>query len=68
MGQEESTIVAESVQPATLSERSLSAVAEYIRTGRNKRIVVLTGAGISTAAGSMFFFFFSGGPIEIPRH
>jgi NAD-dependent histone deacetylase SIR2 len=38
--------------PATLSERSLAAVADYIKSGRSKRIVVLTGAGISTAAGS----------------
>lgn len=40
--------------PKALSERSLAAVAEYIKTGRDKRIVVLTGAGISTAAGSMY--------------
>ncbi|OAA36666.1 NAD-dependent deacetylase sirtuin-2 [Metarhizium rileyi] len=51
MGQEESTLVDESVPPETLTERSLSAVADYIKTGRTKRIVVLTGAGISTAAG-----------------
>jgi NAD-dependent histone deacetylase SIR2 len=38
--------------PATLTERSLAAVADYIKSGRSKRIVVLTGAGISTAAGS----------------
>ncbi|GAO14046.1 uncharacterized protein UV8b_01862 [Ustilaginoidea virens] len=51
MGQEESTIVDESVSPQTLSERSLAAVAEYIKQGPRKRVVVLTGAGISTAAG-----------------
>lgn len=52
MGQE-SSIVDDSVPPRTLSARSLSAVADYIKTGRAKRIIVLTGAGISTAAGSM---------------
>ncbi|KJZ74858.1 NAD-dependent protein deacetylase hst2-1 [Hirsutella minnesotensis 3608] len=51
MGQEESTLVDDSVAPRTLSERTLSAVAEYISSGQKKRIVVLTGAGISTAAG-----------------
>lgn len=38
--------------PVTLSERSLAAVAASIKSGRSKNIVVLTGAGISTAAGS----------------
>ncbi|KAF4446127.1 NAD-dependent histone deacetylase SIR2 [Fusarium austroafricanum] len=50
MGQEESSMNYGG-PPATLTERSLEAVAEYIKTGRDKRIVVLTGAGISTAAG-----------------
>ncbi|KAH6885320.1 DHS-like NAD/FAD-binding domain-containing protein [Thelonectria olida] len=50
MGQEESSLV-EAGPPKTLADRSLSAVAEYIKSGRAKRIVVLTGAGISTAAG-----------------
>ncbi|KAF9776416.1 hypothetical protein IL306_005403 [Fusarium sp. DS 682] len=50
MGQEESSM-SYGGPPATLTERSLDAVAEYIKTGRDKRIVVLTGAGISTAAG-----------------
>ncbi|KAF4340856.1 NAD-dependent histone deacetylase SIR2 [Fusarium beomiforme] len=50
MGQEESSMSYDG-PPATLTERSLDAVAEYIKTGRDKRIVVLTGAGISTAAG-----------------
>ncbi|KAF5027804.1 hypothetical protein F66182_74 [Fusarium sp. NRRL 66182] len=50
MGQEESSM-SYAGPPATLTERSLAAVAEYIKTGREKRIVVLTGAGISTAAG-----------------
>ncbi|KAM0445663.1 hypothetical protein ACHAQK_001877 [Fusarium lateritium] len=50
MGQEESSL-SYAGPPATLTERSLAAVAEYIKSGRSKRIVVLTGAGISTAAG-----------------
>lgn len=52
MGQDESTIVDDSVPPQSLSARTLPAVAEYIQSGRGKKIVVLTGAGISTAAGS----------------
>lgn len=51
MGQEESTIVDDAVSPETLKDRSLSAVADYIKNGGKKRIVVLTGAGTSTAAG-----------------
>lgn len=51
MGQEESTMVDESVQPQVLTERSLEAVADYITSGQVKRICVMTGAGISTAAG-----------------
>ncbi|KAF4995317.1 hypothetical protein FGRMN_5216 [Fusarium graminum] len=50
MGQEESSM-SYAGPPVTLSERSLEAVAEYIKSGRGKRIAVLTGAGISTAAG-----------------
>lgn len=53
MGQEQS-VVGDDTPPRTLSERSLAAVAEYIKSGRARRIVVMTGAGISTAAGSMF--------------
>ena len=54
MGQDESAIIDDSVAPRSLSARSLSAVAEYINSGgKKKKIVVLTGAGISTAAGSM---------------
>jgi NAD-dependent histone deacetylase SIR2 len=53
MGQEESSM-SYSGPPATLTERSLAAVADYIKSGRCKRIVVLTGAGISTAAGSEY--------------
>ncbi|KAK4074529.1 uncharacterized protein Triagg1_5125 [Trichoderma aggressivum f. europaeum] len=51
MGQEESHLAAASGPPATLRERSLEAVADYIKSGNARRIVVLTGAGISTAAG-----------------
>ncbi|KAI0008185.1 NAD-dependent deacetylase sirtuin-2 [Xylariaceae sp. FL0662B] len=51
MGQEQSCLIDETVPPQTLSERSLKAVAEYIKNGHAKRIVVMTGAGISTAAG-----------------
>ena len=52
MGQEESTLLDPSVPTRNLTARSLDAVAEYIQSGKAKRIVVLTGAGISTAAGS----------------
>ncbi|KAI0018125.1 NAD-dependent deacetylase sirtuin-2 [Xylariomycetidae sp. FL0641] len=51
MGQESSVLVSEDTPPQTLSERSLRAVAQLIKEGRAKRIVVMTGAGISTAAG-----------------
>ncbi len=53
MGQEQS-YVDEDTPPVTLQERSLDAVAEYIKSGRAPRIVAMTGAGISTAAGSMY--------------
>ncbi|KAL0937505.1 NAD-dependent protein deacetylase hst2-1 [Colletotrichum truncatum] len=51
MGNEESTMLDESVQPKTLESRSLQAIADYIKSGDAKRIAVMTGAGISTAAG-----------------
>ncbi|KAJ2970447.1 hypothetical protein NUW58_g9694 [Xylaria curta] len=51
MGQETSSMVSEDTRPDTLSDRSIAAVAELIRSGRARRIVVMTGAGISTAAG-----------------
>ncbi|KAG6002250.1 hypothetical protein E4U21_003287 [Claviceps maximensis] len=52
MGQKESTVVDESVPPIILKKRSVSAVAEYINNrGAEAKIVVCTGAGISTAAG-----------------
>lgn len=37
--------------PRTLTERSVDGVAELINSGRARRIVVMTGAGISTSAG-----------------
>lgn len=52
MGQDASSVVGDDVAPLTLTERSLSAVAEHIKSGGAKKIVVLTGAGISTSAGS----------------
>ncbi|KAG6011483.1 hypothetical protein E4U43_008274 [Claviceps pusilla] len=55
MGQQESTLVDESVPPVTLTERTLSALAEYIRNrGAEAKVVVCTGAGISTAAGRLY--------------
>lgn len=51
MGQEESKPVDESTPPQTLEKRDLASVAKYIKNGQAKRIVVMTGAGISTAAG-----------------
>jgi NAD+-dependent protein deacetylase SIR2 len=54
MGQEESTLIDDSVPPHTLSARTLDAVAEHIQSGKAKKITVLTGAGISTSAGSAF--------------
>jgi len=51
MGQD-SSIISDDTPPETLRERSLAAVAEYIKSGQVRRIVVMTGAGISTAAGS----------------
>jgi NAD+-dependent protein deacetylase SIR2 len=52
MGQENShEQIDPSTPPRTLSARSLEAVAKYIKDGRPKRIVVMTGAGISTSAG-----------------
>ncbi|KAK5633997.1 hypothetical protein RRF57_009711 [Xylaria bambusicola] len=54
MGQETSSLVSDDTRPDTLSDRSIAAVADLIKRGRAKRIVVMTGAGISTAAGSEF--------------
>ncbi|KAK0656272.1 DHS-like NAD/FAD-binding domain-containing protein [Cercophora newfieldiana] len=51
MGQEHSATVSDDTPPETLRERSLAAIAEHIKSGKARRIVVMTGAGISTAAG-----------------
>lgn len=51
MGQEGSQLVDEKIQPHTLKSRSIASVAELIKDGKAKKIVVLTGAGISTSAG-----------------
>jgi hypothetical protein len=52
MGQEQSNVT-DDTPPLSLPERSLPAVAQYVKSGRARRVVVMTGAGISTAAGSM---------------
>jgi len=51
MGNESSTPVAEDVPPVTLYGRTVEAVADYIKKNNVKRVVVMTGAGISTSAG-----------------
>lgn len=51
MGNEESSPIDESIEPQTLTGRTIEAVAEYIKSGRAQKIVVCTGAGISTSAG-----------------
>jgi NAD+-dependent protein deacetylase SIR2 len=51
MGNESSSPVDESVPPKTLAGRTLEALAEYIRSGKAQKIVVMSGAGISTSAG-----------------
>ncbi|PGH19043.1 hypothetical protein AJ79_00077 [Helicocarpus griseus UAMH5409] len=51
MGNESSVPVDENTPPETLKARSLEGIASYIKEKNVRRIVVLTGAGISTAAG-----------------
>lgn len=51
MGNESSTPVDEDVPPVTLYARTIEAVADYIKSKDVKRVVVMTGAGISTSAG-----------------
>ncbi|MCJ1463629.1 Sir2 histone deacetylase Hst2 [Pseudocyphellaria aurata] len=51
MGQETSTLVDDNTPPHTLKERTLEAIATYIKDGHVKKIVVMSGAGISTSAG-----------------
>ncbi|KAI1463596.1 NAD-dependent deacetylase sirtuin-2 [Daldinia caldariorum] len=51
MGQETSHLIDPNMPPDTLSDRSIRAVAQLIKDGKAKNIVVMAGAGISTAAG-----------------
>ncbi|KAG9186139.1 NAD-dependent histone deacetylase SIR2 [Alternaria panax] len=51
MGQDESRVADPTAPPRTLEARTLEALAQYIRDGRAQKIVVMTGAGISTSAG-----------------
>ncbi|KAG5924540.1 hypothetical protein E4U61_000098 [Claviceps capensis] len=54
MGQGESAFLDDPETPLTLMEKTLPAVAAYVKSGSNhnpKQIVVLAGAGISTSAG-----------------
>jgi NAD-dependent histone deacetylase SIR2 len=43
MGNEESTMVDPSTQPFTLKQRTTEALAQYIKDGKAKKIVVLVG-------------------------
>ncbi|OBT82550.1 hypothetical protein VE02_08527 [Pseudogymnoascus sp. 03VT05] len=52
MGQDSSHELIDSATPSkTLQDRTISSVASYLQSGKVKRVVVLTGAGISTSAG-----------------
>ncbi|RYN77419.1 NAD-dependent protein deacetylase hst2-1 [Alternaria tenuissima] len=51
MGQDESRVVDPTAPPQTLEARTLEALAQYVKDGRAQKIVVMTGAGISTSAG-----------------
>src|ERR1700759_4190917 len=51
MGNEESLPYNESLPPETLDSRNVEGIAKYINNGRPKKIVVMSGAGISTSAG-----------------
>ncbi|TID22473.1 NAD-dependent histone deacetylase SIR2 like protein [Venturia nashicola] len=51
MGQESSMPLDPSVPPTSLKARDLDSVAKHIKSGNAKRIVVMSGAGISTSAG-----------------
>ncbi|EGP86669.1 uncharacterized protein MYCGRDRAFT_100618 [Zymoseptoria tritici IPO323] len=51
MGNEGSSPIDESIPPSTLSGRTIDALASYIKSGHCKKVVVMTGAGISTSAG-----------------
>ncbi|KAF8424934.1 DHS-like NAD/FAD-binding domain-containing protein [Tirmania nivea] len=41
----------DSVTPRTLAKRTVSAVADYIRSGHVNKVVFMVGAGVSTSAG-----------------
>lgn len=52
MGNENSTLLLDdSTPPAVLSSRSVEGISKYITSGVAKRIVIMTGAGISTSSG-----------------
>ncbi|PSN61405.1 NAD-dependent deacetylase sirtuin-2 [Corynespora cassiicola Philippines] len=51
MGQEESHVVDDDTPTRTLEARTIEALAKYIKDGKARNIVVMTGAGISTSAG-----------------
>lgn len=51
MGNDNSSILDDNTQPSTLSSRDVDGVARYITSGRAKKIVLMTGAGISTSSG-----------------
>ena len=51
MGNESSVPVEDNVPPATLESRTVEGLAKYVKDRDVKRIVVMTGAGISTSAG-----------------
>ncbi|KAL1956591.1 hypothetical protein VTO42DRAFT_7002 [Malbranchea cinnamomea] len=51
MGNDNSAPVSSDTPPRTLESRTLEAVAKYIKEKDVRRIVVMTGAGISTSAG-----------------
>lgn len=53
MGNDQS-VLDDSTPSVRLDERSLAAVAKLIKDGKATKIVVMTGAGLSTAAGSKF--------------
>ncbi|KAK3724407.1 Sir2 histone deacetylase Hst2 [Vermiconidia calcicola] len=48
MGQEESSPINDSVPPSSLAGRTVEALAEYIKSGKAEKVVVMTGAGIKT--------------------
>src|SRR6201996_4554824 len=51
MGQEESTLIDDSISPERLESRTVKALARHIKDGKARAVVVMTGAGISTSAG-----------------